>query len=89
MGRLAHDDLDLHCGSHLAIHLTAVLFHDGDPYRSWWRNIRSWSSRRRPIYGEGITDIQSMTQAQYDALEEKSPTTIYMIDDDVQDDDKA
>ena len=76
----------------LAIHLTltAVLFHDGDPYRSWWRNIRSWSSRRRPIYGEGITDIQSMTQAQYDALEEKSPTTIYMIVDDVQvDDDKA
>ena len=42
-----------------------------------------------PHLREGITDIQSMPQAQYDALEEKSPTTIYMIVDDVQDDDKA
>ena len=60
----------------VAVHLTTVFFHDGDPYRSW---LARWHSRDKPIRSDSITTIRSMTQAEYDALKEKDEGTLYTI----------
>lgn len=70
----------------LGAHVTAVLFMDGRPYRTWWRR---WRKRGRPVRSDAVTDIRTLTQAEYDALDRKDPKTLYLVTKDPPDSENA